>query len=259
MNSLLVQQTIERKLELSKIRIKTELNQYLSTHPQQSLNGIAHLININKTTIYSWYDGKYKTPLKKENIEKLANLLKINPLYLLGESDYKISNNENIDLKNLIGENALLGLQNLQKEIDEYEKELKEYTTFDDFDYVGIIGYVIGNVTFWRTLLHEVNRIVKLKTNEYFQNDFERIINKSSDGMVDNPTMIDYEDIIHQVNAKVLNNIFDDYIKTLNIKDKDFEEKVPSPILRKNRAKLDTEKSTFEKNISSAFDNYKKI
>ena len=255
MNSLLVQQTVKQKLELSKIRIKKEIDQYLITHPQQSLNGIAGLIKVNKSTIYSWYDGRYKTPLKRENIEKLANLLKINPLYLLGESNYKISNNEDIDLKNLIGENALLGLRKLQDEIDEYEKELKEYTTFDDFDYTGIISYVISDITFWRTLMHEANRLVKLKTNEYSQNNFERIINKSSDGMVDNPTKINYEDIIHQVNAKALNNIFDEYIKTFNIKGIDFEEKVPSPILRKSMSKLDTEKSNFKKSISSAFDN----
>ena len=158
-------------------------------------------------------------------------------------------------MKNLIGENALLGLRKLQDEIDEYEKELKEYTTFDDFDYTGIISYVISDITFWRTLMHEANRLVKLKTNEYSQNNFERIINKSSDGMVDNPTKINYEDIIHQVNAKALNNIFDEYIKTFNIKGIDFEEKVPSPILRKSMSKLDTEKSNFKKSISSAFDN----
>lgn len=250
MNSLLVEQKLKKQLELSKIRIKTEIDEYLKANPQQSRNGIAQLINVRKDTIYSWYYGKFKTSLKKENISKLAKLLKINPLYLLGESNCRIEGNDNIDLKSLIGENALLGLRKLQDNIDEYNDVLSNYFIFDDINYIGIVGEVIGDVTFWRTLIHEAQRLMQLQTIENTQNEYELLLNKNNmDTSIDNPTKIDYLDIVHQVNAKAINTVFDRYIeKHRKDEEKFFEERVSSPILRiqdKEKAQQDL----FEKNL----------
>lgn len=231
-DSLPVYSSMEQKLELSKIRIHNEIDNYQKKNPGISLNGISRLIGLNNKTLYSWYDGSFKTPLKKENVEKLANLLKLNVLYLMGESDYRTRGNDEIDLKELIGERALVGLRKLQNTINEY-KEMEEYIQFDDLAFTDIVGTVIGDLRFWRTLIHEAKRLIYLQTNEQTQNTFEYNINK--DDNIDNPTRIDYIDIIHQVNSKALNRIFDDYIKEkkneLGLKEKTFEERVPSPIL----------------------------
>ena len=57
--------------------------------------------------------------------------------------------------------------------------------------------------------------------------------------MVDNPIKVDYIEIVHNINAHAINNIFDSYIEKkkneLKIKEKDFEEKVPSSILQINK------------------------
>lgn len=237
MDSLVVQGKIKEKLVLSKARLREELDLYRKKHNNISLNSIAIIANINNKTIYSWYDGTFKTPVKIETVSKLAELLKINPLYLLGESDRRIANNEDIDLKALVGDYGLLGLRELQNSIDDYKGELSDYFCFNDFEYADIIEHIIGDVTFWRTLMYEAGKIIRLQTNEATQNEFERYINKdsSSDNIIDNPTRIDYTDLIHQVNAKALNSIFDEYIELkkqeLNLTEKIFEERVPSPIL----------------------------
>lgn len=233
--SLLVPPTNEQRIGLAKLRLEEEISKYLEKNPRQSPNGIAQIIGVNHATIYSWLDGTFKTSPKRENIDKLARLLKVNPLYLLGESNLREVDSENMDLRKLIGENALLGLRKLQDNIDELE-EIKDYTTFDDFKYSDIIGMVIGDVTFWRTLMHEAKRLIKLQTSEYTQNEFERILNKSSDGMIDNPTRIEYMEVVHNVNSNAINNIFDSYIEKkkneLKIKEIEFEERVPSSILK---------------------------
>ena len=225
--SLLVQPSNEQKLELSKIRIHNEIDKYLEKNPTQSLNGISVIIKVNKETIYNWYYGRFKTSLKKENVEKLANLLKVNILYLLGESNYRVVGNDEIDLKELVGEKGLIGLKKFQNTIDEF-KEIQDYIIFDDLAYTDIIGAVIGDLRFWRTLIHEAKRLISLETNEYVQNDFEYNINK--DNSIDNPTRIDYLDIIHHVNAKAINKVFDEYIKEkkeeLGIEEKEFEDAV---------------------------------
>lgn len=233
--SLLVPPTNEQRIGLSKLRLKEEISKYLEKNPRQSANGIAQMIKVNHATIYSWLDGTFNTSPKRENIDKLARLLNVNPLYLLGESNLREIDSENIDLRKLIGENALLGLRKLQDNIDELE-EIKDYTTFDDFKYADIIGTVIGDVTFWRTLMHEARRLIQLQISEYTQNEFERLINKSSDGMVDNPTRIEYIELVHNVNSHAINDIFDFYIEKkkdeLKIKEIKFQERMPSPILR---------------------------
>lgn len=230
MDILLVQSLAEKKLELSKKRIHEEIDIYIEKNPRMSLTGIARIINVDKNTLSSWYKGKNKTQLKKDNIEKLANLLKVNPLYLLGESNYRTMEDvSSISLKDLIGESALQGLQELQKNI-EYSKEYKEYLTHFDLKYTDIISAVISNVDFWRTLLHEAHRIMQLKTMRGFQNEFERVLNRDDDDFLSTPTRIEDIEIVHQINAKALNKVFDAYIdnklKQQKLEIKDFEEKV---------------------------------
>lgn len=257
MNILLVEQKLKQKLELSKLRIRTEIDKYLTSNPQHSLNSIAKQIKVNKSTIYSWYDGTFKTPLKKQNVSKLAELLKVNSLYLLAESDYRNVNNEDIDLKELLGEKGLLGLRKLQDSINEYNDVLSNYFIFDDFKHIDIVTEVIGDINFWRTLIHEAQRLIQLETLEDTQNEYELLLNKNNmDSSIDNPTRIDYIDIVHQVNAKAINTIFDKYI-TEHRKDEEkfFKERVPSPILSSKNNKEMSEKS-FEKSISSAVKNW---
>lgn len=225
---LLVPRTREERIDFCKNRLKEEISNYLSKNKNQSLNGISILIGVHHSRLCDWYDGKFKEFPKRENIDKLAQLLKINPLYLLGDSNYRTVGNDDIDLKNLIGEYALLGLRKLQDTLD-YYKEIEDYIIFDDLAYTDIIGSVIGNANFWKTLIHEANRLIQLETHEHKQNEFERIMNKED--MIDNPTRIEYREIIYQVNAKALNKVFDDYIdekkKKLGIKEEQFEERVP--------------------------------
>lgn len=226
--NLLVPPTEEQRIGLCKIRLKKEISDYLSKNPQQSLNGISIIIGVHHSRLYDWYDGKFKEFPNRNNIDKLAHLLKINPLYLLGESNFRIVGNDDVDLKTLVGESALLGLRELKNTLD-YYKEIEDYIIFDDLAYTDIVGAIIGNANFWKTLIHEANRLIQLETHEHKQNEFERIMNKED--MIDNPTRIEYKEIIHQVNAKALNKVFDDYInekkKKLGIKEEQFEERVP--------------------------------
>ena len=54
-------------------------------------------------------------------------------------------------------------------------------------------------------------------------------INKDDDNILDNPTKLEDIEIVHQINAKALNKVFDAYIedkiKHHKIVEKDFEEK----------------------------------
>ena len=226
--SLLVPPAIEQKLILSKARLHEEISNYLKHNPMQSLNGISHILKVHHKSVYAWFDGNFQTPLKRNNIEKLAELLEVNPLYLTGDSNFRIAINDEIDLKHLVGEDGLIGLRQLQESI-EYSKEYEEYITYIDLKYTDIISAVIGNTEFWRTLIHEAHRIIQLKTMESYQNEFERVLNKDDDNILDNPTKLEDIEIVHQINAKALNKVFDAYIedkiKHHKIVEKDFEEK----------------------------------
>ena len=214
-----------------KKRIVEEIGNYLNKKTLTDQEMAEKIGGIGRSTFTSWKNGDLIP--KIDNIYKLAKVLGVNPAYLMGLSDDKYNEDENKVLKDLISKNGLIRLKNLQESFDLYNQELNEYFIFKDIDYADIIGFVISDERFWRTLMHEAKRITELQQSEPYQNKYELIINK--DDSIDNPTRLDYIDLVHQVNAKAINTVFDKYIeikhKEIGITEQEFEERVPSSIL----------------------------
>ena len=85
-NSLAMLSAGER-LNLIKERLRKEIELYidkssLSTKlKNHSDNSLAKEVGVTHTVITKWSKGEFKSPPHRENIIKLANVLKINPLY----------------------------------------------------------------------------------------------------------------------------------------------------------------------------------
>lgn len=194
--------------EKSKERISTLISKYIDDNKLKGDEEFAGLVGVSRSTITSWRN-KTQRPKDSYTYKKLANTLNTTPAYLRGESDNKISGNEDIGYILAIKDNAINGLKDL-KNICENPVDSFEVKHIDT-EYADIVSYMISNVDLWLTLINEASRLVALYTNETTQMDFNLCLNENDS--VSAPTLIDYEDISKIAISKCITKIFNEYIE----------------------------------------------
>lgn len=136
------------------------------------LSQLAKEIGIAKNTVSDWYNGKGMP--KEENIQKLCKYFKVSKLYLLGETDIRNANADEITKRTNLTEEEVNNLL-MNKQL---EDTLRYYRNgYIDCCYAEQVSSILNNVEFYSTISTELSKIMmyarmqKEKSCEIYEDD----------------------------------------------------------------------------------------
>lgn len=188
----------------------------------------AKLTSFNESVVSKWCNGE--TLPQYDNLLKIALVLSINTDYLLG-----LSNSEKLDIEMMKLETGLS--EEIIKIFQEYNKKnmknnrVRELKNVLDFSYEGIIEFISNNEQFIDIFYTEAYKVLEYYCNGNCYEEYDKIINRKVDFVVDKsefPNSFDldvdvnefigqpYEICIETISKAVLHKkidmMFDDFI-----------------------------------------------